>query len=74
MATPPTATIKVAAGAGCGKTSTLAEYGRRWPANGLYIAFNKSIADEARRKFPSRIDTRATDRLFLSEALFNELC
>jgi superfamily I DNA/RNA helicase len=58
LALPPTATIKVAAGAGCGKTSTLAEYGRRWPANGLYIAFNKSIADEARRKFPSRIDTR----------------
>ena len=58
LATPPTATIKVAAGAGCGKTSTLAEYGRRWPAHGLYIAFNRSIADEARRKFPSRIDTR----------------
>lgn len=58
LAMPPTATIKVAAGAGCGKTSTLAEYGRRWPANGLYVAFNKSIAVEARRKFPKSIDTR----------------
>ena len=55
---PPTTTIKVAAGAGCGKTSTLIEYGRRWPARGLYLAFNKSIADEARRKFPASIETR----------------
>lgn len=58
LTTAPTATIKVAAGAGCGKTSTLAEYGRRWPAAGLYVAFNKSIAAEARRHFPSRIETR----------------
>ena len=58
LSTPPTSTIKVAAGAGCGKTSTLAEYGRRWPASGLYVAFNKSIAAEARSKFPSRIETR----------------
>lgn len=58
LATPPTSTIKVAAGAGCGKTSTLAEYGNRWPASGLYVAFNKSIATDARRKFPSRIETR----------------
>lgn len=55
---PPTSTIKVAAGAGCGKTSTLIEYGRRWPARGLYLAFNKSIADEARQKFPPSIETR----------------
>ena len=55
---PPTATIKVAAGAGCGKTSMLVEYGRRWPAAGLYLAFNKSIADDARRKFPATIQTR----------------
>ena len=58
LSCPPDRTIKVAAGAGCGKTSTLAEYGRRWPARGLYVAFNKSIADEARRKFPQSIDTR----------------
>lgn len=58
LETEPTSTIKVAAGAGCGKTSTLAEYGRRWPASGLYIAFNRSIAHDARRKFPGRIETR----------------
>jgi F-box protein, helicase, 18 len=58
LATPPTSTIKVAAGAGCGKTSTLAAYGRRWQGPGLYVAFNKSIATEARSKFPSHIETR----------------
>lgn len=52
---PPTGLIKVAAGAGCGKTSTLVEYGRRWPGRGLYLAFNRSIAQEARRKFPPSI-------------------
>ena len=58
LARPPTGIIKVAAGAGCGKTSTLVAYGRRWPARGLYLAFNRSIADEASRKFPSTIQTR----------------
>jgi F-box protein 18 (helicase) len=58
LARPPTGIIKVAAGAGCGKTWTLVEYGRRWPARGLYLAFNRSIADEAGRKFPATIQTR----------------
>jgi superfamily I DNA/RNA helicase len=54
----PSASIKVMAGAGCGKTATLVAYGERWQARGLYLAFNKSIADEARRKFPPNIETR----------------
>ncbi|MET0365505.1 MAG: UvrD-helicase domain-containing protein [Sphingobium sp.] len=54
----PTKSIKVAAGAGCGKTSTLVAYGERWAKRGLYLAFNKAIADEARRKFPPHIETR----------------
>lgn len=58
LARPPQGTIKVAAGAGCGKTSTLVEYARTWPSRGLYLAFNKSIAAEARRKFPGSIDAR----------------
>ena len=58
LARPPAGIIKVAAGAGCGKTSTLVEYGRRWPARGLYLAFNRSIADEASRKFPASILAR----------------
>lgn len=54
----PTGTLRVSAGAGCGKTSTLVEYGRTWPARGLYLAFNRSIAEEAGRKFPPIIETR----------------
>ncbi|HEX7822255.1 MAG TPA: UvrD-helicase domain-containing protein [Sphingobium sp.] len=54
----PTKSIKVAAGAGCGKTSTLVAYGQKWAGRGLYLAFNKAIADEARRKFPANIETR----------------
>ena len=34
---PPTGTIKVLAGAGCGKTSTLVQYAERWPGRGLYL-------------------------------------
>ena len=55
---PPEGIIKVAAGAGCGKTSTLVAYGERWRGRGLYLAFNKAIADEARRKFPKSIEPR----------------
>lgn len=55
---PPEGIVKVAAGAGCGKTSTLVAYGERWQGRGLYLAFNKSIADEARRKFPKSIEPR----------------
>ena len=47
---PPTATIKLAAGAGFGKTSTLVEYGRAWPARGLYLKFNRSVSEEVQRK------------------------
>lgn len=65
---PPTGTIKVAAGAGCGKTSTLISYGRRWPAPALYLAFNRAIADEAGRKFPPIIETR-TAHSFAHRAL-----
>ena len=54
----PIASIKVAAGAGCGKTSTLVAYGEKWRKRGLYLAFNKAIADEARRKFPPHVETR----------------
>ncbi len=37
------------AGAGTGKTTTLAMLGDSTPRRGLYIAFNKSIAQEAGR-------------------------
>ncbi|WP_404477897.1 UvrD-helicase domain-containing protein [Novosphingobium sp. BL-52-GroH] len=65
---PPTGTVKVVAGAGCGKTSTLVRYGKRWPARALYLAFNRAIADEAGRKFPPLIETR-TAHSFAHRAL-----
>lgn len=48
--------LVIEAGAGTGKTSTLrlaatAMNGR----NGLYVAYNRSIADEARRSFPANV-------------------
>ncbi|WP_121117525.1 UvrD-helicase domain-containing protein [Croceibacterium ferulae] len=54
----PTGTIKVLAGAGCGKTSTLVRYAERWPGKGLYLAFNSAIAREAGAKFPRNIEAR----------------
>ena len=63
LARPPEGILKVAAGAGCGKTSTLVEYAKRWPAQGLYLAFNRSIADEAGSKFPRSIQTRTAHSL-----------
>lgn len=44
--------IKILAGAGAAKTTTLVEYVRLRPnKNFLYIAFNKSVEQEAKRKF-----------------------
>lgn len=46
--------LKIEAYAGAGKTSTLVAVGDALEGKrGLYIAFNKTIADEAARKFPS---------------------
>ncbi|CAM3790604.1 UvrD-helicase domain-containing protein [Vreelandella rituensis] len=48
--------LQVNALAGTGKTSTLVMLGNALaPRRGLYLAFNKSIAVEAQRKFPSSV-------------------
>ena len=44
--------LAVTAGAGTGKTSTLVLLGEARPARARYIAFNKSIALDAERRFP----------------------
>jgi hypothetical protein len=44
--------LAVTAGAGTGKTSTLVLLGEARPARVRYVAFNKSIALEAERRFP----------------------
>ena len=54
----------IEAGAGTGKTSTLkllAEAGAN--RRGLYIAYNKSIADEATKSFPSNVECRTAHSL-----------
>jgi hypothetical protein len=56
-------TLKVNAFAGTGKTSTLVAVASSTNKNGLYLAFNKSIAAEASAKFPKSVDCRTTHSL-----------
>lgn len=50
--------FKVVAYAGAGKTTTLKLIGERLRGRGLYLAFNKAIANEARQKFPPHVECR----------------
>lgn len=50
--------FKIVAYAGAGKTTTLKLIGERLGGKGLYLAFNKSIATEARQKFPQHVECR----------------
>lgn len=56
-------TLKISAFAGTGKTSTLTAVAQSTKNSGLYLAFNKSIAAEARTKFPRSVDCRTTHSL-----------
>ena len=47
--------IKVHAFAGTGKTSTLILLAESTSKSGLYVAFNKRVADEAKKKFPKNV-------------------
>lgn len=47
--------LRIDAYAGTGKTTTLMMLARSTSKRGLYLAFNRSIADEARRRFPARV-------------------
>ncbi len=47
--------FKIVAYAGAGKTSTLKLIGEHKQGRGLYLAFNKAIANEAQSKFPPNI-------------------
>ena len=55
--------LKISAFAGTGKTSTLTALAKSTQKNGLYLAFNKSIAAEARAKFPRSVDCRTMHSL-----------
>lgn len=48
--------ILIKAFAGSGKTTTLVEYAKRRPSNRfLYLAFNNSVVESAKNKFPSNV-------------------
>ncbi|MGW2513882.1 UvrD-helicase domain-containing protein [Streptomyces scopuliridis] len=46
------------AGAGTGKTTTLAMLARSDKHRGMFLAFNKSVVSDASRKFPSNVQCR----------------
>jgi hypothetical protein len=52
--------FKITAFAGTGKTSTLQLLAADRKEQGLYLAFNRSIASEAKLKFPKTVDCRTT--------------
>lgn len=56
--------LAVEACAGSGKTSTLAEIARHNPGKKfLYLAFNKAVVEDARRKFPPNVKIFTTHAL-----------
>jgi hypothetical protein len=52
--------LRITAFAGAGKTTTLALLANSRASRGAYLAFNKSIAEEAREKFPKTVECRTT--------------
>lgn len=55
--------VKIDAGAGAAKTTTLAMIAEEYVAPSLYLAFNKSMATEAAERFPSWVTTKTTHGL-----------
>ena len=55
--------LALIAGAGTGKTSTLQLMGESTTKKGLYIAFNRSIADEASTRFKANVRCRTAHSL-----------
>ncbi|MGW0393784.1 hypothetical protein ACWDYJ_23370 [Streptomyces sp. NPDC003042] len=55
--------LALVAGAGTGKTSTLIPMGAATRKRGLYIAFNRAIADDAWERFGRNVDCRTAHSL-----------
>ncbi|MEU3162922.1 UvrD-helicase domain-containing protein [Streptosporangium sp. NPDC006930] len=55
--------LVVTAGAGTGKTSTLKMVAASTMKRGLYLAYNRAIADDARASFPYNVDCRTAHSL-----------
>jgi hypothetical protein len=55
--------LALVAGAGTGKTSALILMGAATDRQGLYVAFNRAIADDARRRFGKNVKCSTAHRL-----------
>lgn len=55
--------MKIIAGAGAAKTSTLVLVSDELKEKSLYLAYNKSMAEEAKQKFSQHVDCRTTHSL-----------
>src|SRR3989442_1656407 len=55
--------LALVAGAGTGKTSTLILMGASSRKRGLYVAFNRVIADDARGRFGPNVECRTAHSL-----------
>lgn len=55
--------LKINAFAGTGKTTTLRVMGEATTRKGLYLAFNRSVADYASRLFPANVECRTIHSL-----------
>jgi hypothetical protein len=55
--------VVVKAFAGAAKTSTCVMVAKAYPVSSLYVAFNKSIAEEAKSKFPPNVECRTIHSL-----------
>lgn len=59
--------LKINAVAGSGKTSTLMLLAKDNVRPSLYVCFNRTIAEEARTKFPSHVECKTTHALAYAE-------
>lgn len=59
--------LKINAGAGCAKTTTLRLIAEDNAVKSLYLVFNKKMEEEARKKFPSWVEVRTTHSLAYRE-------
>ena len=55
--------LKIVAGAGCSKTTTLGMCAGAEQKTSLYLAFNKAMVEEARNKFPAWVTVKTTHGL-----------
>lgn len=55
--------LKIVAGAGCSKTTTLSMVANATECRSLYLAFNKAMVEEAKLKFPRWVTVKTTHGL-----------